>query len=240
MQVAPGELTWDGAPPWLEVVGVVANTPTRALAEPSPVPTVYMPMSIAGGPDVPARAMLGPDVASMRYVVRTNVSANLMFAIRAAVDAVDPRLAVADVQTLDRLVAAASGEMTFTTILLALAAAVAVSLGVVGIYGVTSYVVAQRTSEIGVRLAFGAAPEAVARLIVRQGGSVALAGIVVGLVAALAGARLMESLLYGVSARDPLMFAVTALLMLVVAIAACWIPARRAARLSPVEALRAE
>ena len=113
-------------------------------------------------------------------------------------------------------------------------------LGVVGIYGVMSYVVTQRTGEIGVKLALGANPASVAGTIVRQGGIVTLAGIVVGLVTALALGRMIESLLYGVSARDPAVFAATTLLLLTVALLACWLPARRAARLSPLEALRAE
>jgi ABC-type antimicrobial peptide transport system permease subunit len=113
-------------------------------------------------------------------------------------------------------------------------------LGVVGIYGVMSYVVTQRTGEIGVRLALGAKPASVAGAIVRQGGIVTLAGIVVGLMTALAVSRLIESLLYGVSPRDTAVFATTALLLLGIALLACWLPARRGARLSPLEALRTE
>jgi ABC-type antimicrobial peptide transport system permease subunit len=103
-----------------------------------------------------------------------------------------------------------------------------------------SYVVSQRTGEIGVRLALGAEPGSVARMIVRQGGLVALSGVVVGLATAFAGSRLIASLLYGVSPRDPGVFAVTTLTLLVFALLACWLPARRAARLSPLEALRTE
>ena len=130
--------------------------------------------------------------------------------------------------------------MAFTMVLLAIAAGVALMLGVIGIYGVMSYIVSQRTGEIGVRLALGAEPGSVARMIVRQGGLVALAGIIVGLAAAFAGSRLIESLLYGVSPRDPGVFAATTLMLLGVALLACWLPARRAARLSPLEALRTE
>jgi ABC-type antimicrobial peptide transport system permease subunit len=96
----------------------------------------------------------------------------------------------------------------------------------------------QRTGEIGVRLALGAKPASVAAMIVQQGGIVALAGIAVGLIAALAGGRLIESLLYGVSPRDPAIFAGTTLTLLTVTVIACWLPARRAAHLSPLEALR--
>jgi putative ABC transport system permease protein len=125
-------------------------------------------------------------------------------------------------------------------VLLAIAAGVALLLGVIGIYGVMSYVVSQRTGEIGVRLALGAEPGEVARMIVRQGGGVALAGVVVGLTVALAGARLIESLLYDVTPRDPVVFAATTSILAAIALLACWLPARRAARLSPIEALRTE
>ena len=103
-----------------------------------------------------------------------------------------------------------------------------------------SYIVSQRTGEIGVRLALGAKPGSIAAMIVRQGGTAALAGIIIGLVVALAGSRLIESLLYGISPRDPEVFAVTTLILLGVALLACWLPARRAARLSPIEALRTD
>lgn len=103
-----------------------------------------------------------------------------------------------------------------------------------------SYIVSQRTAEIGVRAALGAEPGSVVRMIVRQGGFVAVAGITVGLASAFAGTRLLQSLLYGVSPRDPAVFAGTTALLLAVVLLACWFPARRAARLSPLDALRAE
>lgn len=143
-------------------------------------------------------------------------------------------------RTLQEILDRAAAQMAFTMILLAIAAAVALLLGVVGIYGVMSYIVGQRTGEIGVRLALGAEPASVAGMIVRQGGAVALVGITLGLSAALAASRLMASLLYGVSPRDPTVFAATTLMLLVVALVACWLPARRAAGLNPLEALRAE
>jgi ABC-type antimicrobial peptide transport system permease subunit len=125
-------------------------------------------------------------------------------------------------------------------VLLAIAATVALLLGAIGIYGVISYIVAQRTGEIGVRLAMGAEPRTVARMILRQGGLVTLLGIVAGLIAAYAGSQLIRSLLYGVSPRDPIVFSLTTATLLVVALLACWLPARRAARLSPLQALRTE
>jgi ABC-type antimicrobial peptide transport system permease subunit len=133
----------------------------------------------------------------------------------------------------------ASAQMAFTMALLTIAACVALLLGLIGIYGVVSYIVSQRTGEIGVRIALGAHPRDVATLILRQSGTVALAGIAVGFAAALAGGRLVESLLYGVTPRDPGVLAATALALFAVALMACWLPARRAARINPVETLRA-
>ncbi len=125
-------------------------------------------------------------------------------------------------------------------VLIAIAASVALMLGMIGIYGVMSYIVSQRTSEIGVRLALGAEPGTVAGMIVRQGGVVALAGIAAGLGRAFVGSRLIASLLYGISSRDPGVFAAATLTLLGVALVACWLPARRAAAVDPLVALRAE
>ena len=226
---------------WLTIVGVVSNTPRTTLAEASPVPELYMPMSIAGGPGIPRSALIGPDVAVMSYVVRTATPPlGLLPSVRRAIDAVDGKLAVAGVRTLQDALDRASAQMAFTMVLLVIAAGVALMLGVIGIYGVMSYIVSLRTGEIGVRLALGAEPGSVARMIVRQGGLVVLAGLTAGLAAAFAGSRLVESLLYDVSPRDPEVFAATTLTLLGVALLACWLPARRAARLSPLEALRTE
>jgi putative ABC transport system permease protein len=226
---------------WLTIVGVVSNTPVRALAEANPIPQMFMPMSLAGGPEIPGSALVGPDTSVMIYIVRSATPPlGLLLSVRRAVDAVDKNLAIAQVTTLQGAVDRASAQMAFTMVLLAIAAGVTLTLGVIGIYGVMSYIVSQRTGEIGVRLALGAEPGRIAGMIARQGGLVALAGIAVGLAAASAGSRLIESLLYGVSPRDPGVFAVTTLILLAVALIACWLPARRAARLSPLEALRTE
>ena len=226
-------------PPWMEIVGVVADTPTFALAEPAPSPQLYMPMSTAGGPDIPREALVGPNVATMSYVLRsTTPPADLMPGIRRAIADVDANLAVADVRTLQEIVDRASDQMSFTMVLLAIAASVASMLGAIGIYGVISYIVTQRTGEIGVRLAMGAAPRTVAGMILKQGGSVTLVGIAVGLIASFAGGRMIQSLLYGVTPRDPIVFAATTLALLMIALLACWLPARRAAKMSPLQALR--
>jgi putative ABC transport system permease protein len=232
-----------GGPPGpepLQIVGIVANTTTRTLTE-DPSSIIYMPMSIAAGPDIPLSALVGPDISTMYFVLRTAVDpASLSVTIRRAIDDIDPKLAIAQARTMQSLVDRASAQMAFTMVLIAIAAFVALALGVVGIYGVMSYIVSQRTGEIGVRLALGAEPHAVASMILCQGGVVTGAGAGVGLVVSLAGSRVIASLLYGVGPRDPTVFAATTVLLLTVATLACWLPARSAAKLSPLEALRTE
>jgi putative ABC transport system permease protein len=238
-RIAFGYQRSDG--PWRTIVGVVESTVTTGLAELSPTPKLYLPMSTSGGPDLPASGLVGPDISVMSYIVRSSTPPlGLVAAVRRTVDEVDATVAMARVETLQDAVDKAAGQAAFTTVLLAIAASVAVLLGLVGIYGVVSYIVSQRTGEIGVRLALGAEPSSVAAMIVRQGGIVALVGVLAGLAAALAGSRWIASLLYDVSPRDPAVFAATAVTLFGVATLACWVPARRAARVSPVEALRAD
>jgi putative ABC transport system permease protein len=227
--------------PWRTIVGVVENTVTTGLAELSPIPKLYLPMSTSGGPDLPVSGLVGPDISVMSYVIRSSTPpVGLVPAVRRTIDQIDATVAMARVETLQGAVDRAAEQAAFTTVLLAIAAGVALLLGLVGIYGVVSYIVSQRTGEIGVRLALGAEPGNVAAMIVYQGGIVALAGVLVGLGAAFAGGRLIASLLYDVSPRDPAVFAATAVALFGVATLACWLPARRAAHVSPVEALRAD
>jgi putative ABC transport system permease protein len=229
---------------WLTIVGVVPNTPLAALTEATAagaVPEVYLPMSISGRPETPGKSANGPPPTAMSYVVRSvTPPLGLLPSVRRAIDTIDGNLAIAQLRTLEDLVDGASAQMAFTMTLLAIAAAVALMLGLVGIYGAVSYIVSQRTSEIGVRLALGAEPRGVAFMITLQGAYVTLTGIAVGLGAAFAGTRLIEALLYDVSPRDPAVFATAILALFAVALVACWLPARRAARVSPIEALRAE
>ena len=224
-----------GPPDWLTIVGVIANTPTFGLAEATAFPQLYTPIFATREMNMAAR------LNAVSYVVRTSLTpASLMTAVRRAVADVDPNLALAQVLTLEEILDRASAQAAFTMVLLIIASAVALMLGLVGIYGVMSYIVSQRTAEIGVRLALGARPASVAGGIVRQGGLVALCGISAGLVTAYAGSQLIEALLYGVSPRDPGVFAATTVLLFAVVLLACWVPARRAARFSPLDALRAE
>jgi predicted permease len=227
--------------PWLTIVGVVSNMPSMALNEPTPWAQMFMPMSIAGGPDIPSEALIGPSVTTMNYVVRSAIPpSSLVAAVRDAVDEIDPNVAIAGVRSLQEIVDRASDQASFTMVLLAIAATVALLLGAIGIYGIVSYIVTQRTGEIGVRLAMGAEPRSVAGMILRQSGTVTLLGIVVGLLASFAGSRLIQSLLFGISPRDPAVFAITTLFLVGIALIACWLPARRASRLSPLDALRTD
>ena len=174
---------------------------------------------------------LGSDVGS---------PASLAAVIRSQIQAIDKDQPAAAIKTMSEVIAATTAPRRFNTLLLAIFAALALALAAVGIYSVISYSVTQRTREIGVRMALGAKASDVVRLIVKQGMTLALAGIVAGIAAALAAGRAMANLLYGVSASDPATFTAIALLLAVVAWLACYLPARRAARVDPMIALRHE
>ena len=160
--------------------------------------------------------------------------------VRQAVWSINPNLPLASVQTLAEILARSMARTSFTLVMLAIAAGVALLLGAVGIYGVISYIVGQRTREIGVRMALGARREDVSRLVLRRGGLVAAVGIAIGLAAAVGLTRLMSAMLFGVSPLDPVTYAAVSVVLAGVALLATYIPARRAASVDPVEALRWE
>jgi predicted permease len=177
----------------------------------------------------------------MAYVVRTTRDpASLAPDIRAAIARLDPRLPIYDVRPLETYVAAARAARRFTMLLAAAFAIVALLLACVGVYGVLSYAVARRRHEFGVRLALGAAPTRVVRDVMREGLALALAGCAAGLAVAMASSRLLDTQLYGIGSRDPATFMAGAAVLGAAAAMACWIPARRATMVSPVEALRTE
>ncbi len=161
-------------------------------------------------------------------------------ALRSAVWGIDRTLPVSAARTMESVVETSNGRARFQTLLLGLFAAAAALLAAVGIYGVMSYAVLRQTREIGVRMALGANPADVLRQVVRQGMSVAAAGAGAGLAAALLLTRLMSGLLYGVAPTDPATYAGVAVLLLAIALCASYVPARRAARIDPMKALRAE
>ncbi|HEX8145948.1 MAG TPA: ABC transporter permease [Pyrinomonadaceae bacterium] len=217
----------DGQPNWREVVGVVADVrseePGREAA-----PEVY-------------GSYLQDPFAGMSYVVRSSVEPEgLTPAVREAVRAVDRAQPVAEVRTMEQLVGESFAQPRFNSLILGLFACMALLLAAAGIYGVMSYAVTQRTHEIGIRIALGAQHGDVLRLVVGRGMALALAGVGLGLAAALALTRLLASLLYGVTATDPLTFAGVAVLLAAVALLASYVPARRATKVDPMEALRYE
>jgi predicted permease len=217
-----------------EVVGIVNHVLTWGVTSTDRPPQIYFPL-------LSHTADNTPTIHRLAYIVRPDGQPlDLVPAMRRAVGEVDGNVALALVTTLDGMLAADRAPMAFTMTLVGGASAVALVLGLIGIYGVISYIVAQRSPEIGVRLALGARPGDVAVMILRQGGRVALAGLVVGLAFAAAGSRLLKALLFDVSATDPLTYTVVATGLLGVALLACWVPARRAARLDPLQALGRE
>ena len=176
----------------------------------------------------------------MSMVVRSDAEPfSLVPAIRSVIEAIDPDLAISDIRTMEDVVEDSMSRTSFTMSLLLLAALIALFLGSVGIYGVISYIVSQRTSEIGVRLALGADSGQVRGMILMQGMRLAGAGVVIGLLAAAAMGQLLTSLLYGVSPLDPLTLVGGSVVFLAVAALAGVIPARRAARTPPAVALQA-
>lgn len=219
---------------WSRIVGVVGDIHWESLTEPA-MPTMYYPVQPADGVN---RSWL---VRSMAYVVKTSVPpTSIVPAVRRTLAELDPDLPLAGVRTMEDVTRDAQSQMAFTMLLLGIAAGVGLLLGSVGLYGVLSFVTAQRTREIGVRLALGADGPSVRRMVVAQGLAVTGAGVVVGLLGAFLLSRLMESVLYGVSATDPVTFAVVPAVLLLVSWAATWVPARRAARTDPARALRWE
>jgi predicted permease len=178
---------------------------------------------------------------SVAVVLRTAGDPNaVMVSVRRAVQEVDPREVVYNAQTMGDVISHSFAARRLSMMLLGVFAALALVLACVGIYGVISYLVGQRTHEIGLRMALGAQRSDVLRLIIGHGAKMALIGVAIGTAAALALTRLMADQLFGVSAYDPPTFAAVAALLLVVAVAACYIPARRATRVDPMVALRYE
>jgi len=174
-------------------------------------------------------------------VLRTeDDSAGIMQQVRRGVAQLDPRVVVYNVQTMNEVVSGALAARRISMILLAVFAALALLLSSIGIYGVLSYVVGQRVHEIGVRMALGARSVDVLRLVVGEGARMALLGVAAGIAGAFGLTRLMANQLFGVTAHDPLTFAAVAALLTLVALLACYLPARRAVRIDPAIALRGE
>ncbi len=224
----------DGSPVWKEVVGVAGDVRAQGLGE-DPSPEFYLPMLQA-----PGAAWTWTD-RTMTVAVRSRSEAlSLMPTLRRAVAQVDPSLPLYNLGTMQGRVADSLAESRFSTMLLAVFGALALTLAAVGVYGVISYGVAQRTREIGIRVALGAQRRDVMAMIVRHGALLAGIGLVLGLGGALALSRLIGSLLFRVSPTDPPTFATGVVVLTAVAVLAAALPARRAARTDPMTALRNE
>lgn len=227
--------------PAYTVVGVAAPVPGEKLAD-GPAAMVYFPVTNDLQNDT-TREVATPFVSREAFtiVVRTSLPASsLVPSVRQMVRDLDSKVPVPRVRSLDEIVADASARTRLTTLLLLGAALGAVLLGMIGIYGIISYTVGQRTREFGVRLALGATPADVNRLVLGQGVRLALGGIAAGLVAAFALTRFLRGLLYEVSPGSPLAFTAMSAVLLAVALAAMYLPARRAGRIDPARTLRAE
>jgi putative ABC transport system permease protein len=208
------------------IVGVVGDVKTQGPAAEAE-PECYL-------------SYLQNPISEMTLVVRVSGPdpSVVVPAARGEVERMDRELAISDIRTMTRLVSQSVAPQRFILLMLGLFAGLALLLAVIGIYSVMAYVVSQRVNEIGVRMALGASPGAVVRLVVRQGMTLALAGAGIGLVVSAALTRLMKTLLFGVGATDPLTYAAVTFLLALAALLACWIPARRATRVDPLMALR--
>ncbi|MGH9353147.1 MAG: ABC transporter permease, partial [Terriglobia bacterium] len=223
---------WYDEKNWCTVVGLIADVKNGGLEKPTGT-ELYLPFAQVDAPV--------PVMGSSYIGVRTaRASSAAVGEVRRAVHDLDPTLPLAHIRSMDDVMSAAQARPRFLAMLLTLFSIVALTLAAVGIYGVISYSVAQRTKEFGIRMALGAPRRSVLRLVVGQGITLALIGVGIGIVAALGLTRFLANLLYGVKPTDPLTFIAVALILLGVALLACYIPARRATKVDPVVALRHE
>jgi predicted permease len=210
------------------IVGVVSDTRDGGLGT-DPLPTVYIPLAVM------------PRWPAFSFVVRTRQNpSGVITGARAAIRALDPTLPVRNVETMDEVLSTAVAPARWSTTLLGVFAGVALVIAVLGVFGVLTYIVTQRTRELGIRIALGAAPGQVRRMVVTRGLGLVACGIVLGLIGAALLTRFMGTLLYGVTATDPLTYGGVAALLAAAAALASYLPARRATRVDPMLALRAE
>jgi len=216
------------------IIGVVGDARDTSLAAPG-TRAVYLPQ-------VPGKdRVIGQVQRRMALTIKTaGDPASITSAVRSVVRDIDPSLPLFDVRPMPAVFRASMAQLTFTILMLGAAAIVTLLLGAIGLYGVLAYIVTLRTRELGVRIALGAQPSAVAAMMTRQGMVLAVTGIAIGIVVFVGVARLLGALLFGVTPTDPATIAAASVLLAAIALLASWIPARRAARSDPMEALRAD
>jgi putative ABC transport system permease protein len=216
--------------PWCTIIGIVDDVKNAGLDRATGT-EIYLSY----------RQTQGAGSRSMYAILRAKGDPRLLSsAVRQELSAIDPALPLSQIRLMDDVLSAAQSRPRFLTILLALFSCVALAIATIGIYGVISYSVERRSKEFGLRMALGAQPRDVLSLVMKQGAGLALVGVVVGLAAAFALTRLMSSLLFGVTPTDPATFAIVTLILTVVALAASYIPARRATKVDPIQTLRYE
>jgi predicted permease len=223
--------------PWHEVIGVVQDVREKGVQETAPA-IVYWP------PLMENLFGMGPAQATrtVTFAIRSERAGTESFLneVNKTVWSVNSNLPLASVRTMQDVYNRSLARTSFTLVMLGIAAVMALALGIIGIYGVMSYTVSQRRREIGIRLALGAQRGHVLQMVLQQGTNLALVGVAIGIGAGLAFTRLMTHLLFGVTAHDPLTFVAVSSLLILVAVFACYIPARRAMRFDPAAAIRYE
>jgi len=219
--------------PWHEVIGVVEDVREKGVQEKAPE-IVYWPPLVNN--------RFAPAIRSATFVIRSERAGTESFLneIQGAVWSVNSNLPLASVRTMQEVYDKSLARTSFTLVMLGLAGAMALALGVIGIYGVMSYTVSQRKPEIGIRLALGAQQKDVLEMVLRQGMQWAMVGVGIGAAAGFGLTQLMRALLFGVSAHDPLTFIGVAAVLIFIALLACYVPARRAVLVDPTVALRYE
>src|SRR3984957_12961695 len=223
--------------PWREVIGVVQDVREKGVQAKAPEIVYWPPVVENFYGRGPAQA-----IRTVAFVLRSERAGTESFLneVREAVWSVNSNLPLASLRTMEEVYGKSLARTSFTLVMLAIAGAMALALGIVGIYGVISFTLSQRKREIGIRLALGAQRGDVLQMVLKQGATLALVGVAIGIAAALGLTRLMTSLLFGVAAGDPLTFGLVAALLMLVALLACYVPARRAMKVDPLVALRYE
>ena len=223
--------------PWREVIGVVQDVYENGVNQKAPE-IIYWPsmaQNLFGGNQLDT-------IRSATFIIRTDRTGSQAFLdqVRRTIWSVNSSLALASLRSMQDVYDLSLARTSFTLVMLGIAGAMALILGIIGLYGVISYIVGQRTHEIGIRIALGAQPLEILQMVLSQGGKLAAAGIALGLIAAFVLTRLMVTILFGVTPADPATFAAVVAVLLSVALFASWLPARRAMRVDPMVALRYE